>query len=164
MSIQLRTATKEDIDILAKIHSRSLNEAFGEIYKKHFSYEDRYSGFTHELNLGKPNNLLVLYNDEPIGLLTYGGSRYVEIDDDSIELWRIYLEPDFWGRGFGTQTLEKALEIIKSLGYKKVILWVLEKNIRARRFFDKNGFIDSGKQLKDQIGQEIIDLMYVKEI
>lgn len=164
MNIQLKEATKEDVEVLAKIHSRSLNEAFGEIYKKHFSYEDRHAGFTRELNSGHPNNLLVLYDDEPIGLLTYGKSRYVEIDDDSIELWRIYLDPDFWGRGFGTCTMDKALQLIKKLGYKKVILWVLEKNTRARRFYDKNGFIDSGKRLKDQLGQEIIDFMYIKEI
>ena len=36
---------------------------------------------------------------------------------------------------------EHILQEIKSAGFKQVGLWVFEQNIRARRFYEKHGFI-----------------------
>ena len=43
-------------------------------------------------------------------------------------------------------------EKIKSQGYREVILWVFEENKRARRFYEKEGFIKTNhrKVFNDQ--------------
>ena len=50
---------------------------------------------------------------------------------------------------------------IKSLGYDKMLLWVLENNLRARRFYEKNGFICSDEYIDDNIGGKVLrEVMY----
>ncbi len=44
------------------------------------------------------------------------------------------------------------IEELKQSGFKKVLLWVLEDNHRARKFYEKNGFFYTGAIMEDNIG------------
>ncbi len=165
--MQIKYASLEDIDDLASVHSKSLKEAFGTIFPKEtvegsFSFERRKKGFLKEVSLGEPLNLLAYHENKPAGLLTYGKSRYIEIPDNSIELWRIYLMPEFWGKGLGKELLEYGIMEIRKQGYEQVILWVLEENKRAQVFYERNGFRRSGRTLDAYLGRDIKDLQYVR--
>ena len=46
--------------------------------------------------------------------------------------------------GYGRRLLNKCMEELKQYGFSKVLLWVLEDNHRARKFYEKNGFVYSG--------------------
>ena len=51
---------------------------------------------------------------------------------------------------------------LKEKGYSKIYLWVLEKNERARRFYEKNGFTWNGDRLEgEEGGRKVTDLRYV---
>lgn len=50
-----------------------------------------------------------------------------------------------WGNGYGTAMMDKLLHDIKMAGYKKVMLWVLTENERARTFYEARGFTTRGK-------------------
>ena len=165
MDIKIKKAELKDIGVLAEIHSVSLLAAFGEAFPEeivieHFGIERRLRGIRRELDLGSPVNFIVYDSEEPIGLLSYGSSRYMEVDDDTIELWRIYFLPGFWGRGAAKVSMNLVLDVINKAGYKKVFLWVLEENIRARRFYEKYGFRDTGRTLEAQLGRPVRDVMY----
>ena len=53
------------------------------------------------------------------------------------------------------------IDEIKNSGYNSVLLWVFEKNTRARRFYEKHGF-----ELTDntQISYDAVEVMYRKEL
>jgi GNAT superfamily N-acetyltransferase len=65
------------------------------------------------------------------------------LDDEWID--QLYVEPDHAGRGFGGQLLEVAKQQ-RPAGLK---LWTFEANVRARRFYERRGFVATGATAGD---------------
>ena len=165
MNISIKKAQLKDIETLSRIHSTSLIAAFGglfpeEIVMQFFGFERRLKGFAKELEKGQPVNFLVYDEDEAIGILSYGPSRHMEVDDDTIEIWRVYFLPGYWGRGAAAIAMDLIMKKIQEAGYKKVILWVMEENLRARRFYEKSGFEKTMKIHDDELGRPTREIMY----
>ena len=74
----------------------------------------------------------------------------------------VYLLPEYTGNGYGRKLVEKAIFELKKLGYKKIILWVLEENMNARQFYEHLGFVNSGEVLDDNIGgKDVREIAYI---
>jgi RimJ/RimL family protein N-acetyltransferase len=53
---------------------------------------------------------------------------------------------------------------LSMLGFNHVLLWVLDENRRARRFYEKNGFIPTDEYLDNIIGGKTIrEIMYIRK-
>lgn len=61
-------------------------------------------------------------------------------DPDSLEIERIYIEEAYQGRGLGTMLLNKAKEIARESNITYLWLGVWEKNPRAIKMYERNGF------------------------
>ena len=59
--------------------------------------------------------------------------------------------------------MEWGLEELRKKGYKQAILWVLEGNHRARKFYERHGFVldgnvrDSGDGIKELRYSRMLD-------
>ena len=72
------------------------------------------------------------------------------------ELYKLYVEPAFQGRGIGGRLLEHA---VSALGARR--LWVLERNARARRFYARHGFAPTGAQrFEDGTTITVVEMIY----
>jgi GNAT superfamily N-acetyltransferase len=60
------------------------------------------------------------------------------------ELYAIYLDPAYWSTGAGRALMDAAVTGLTMAGYGKAILWVLDKNARARRFYEIAGWQPDG--------------------
>jgi len=58
------------------------------------------------------------------------------------ELYALYVDPVWWSTGTGLALITQALDGLAS--YPAVMLWVLERNARARRFYGCAGFAPDG--------------------
>lgn len=61
------------------------------------------------------------------------------------ELICIHSLQNQWQKGYGSKMMDAVLRDISDAGYTKVMLWVFEDNVRARRFYEKHGFTTDGK-------------------
>ena len=61
------------------------------------------------------------------------------------ELICIHSLQNQWQKGYGSKMMDAVLRDISDAGYTKVMLWVFEDNVRARRFYEKHGFKTDGK-------------------
>lgn len=69
------------------------------------------------------------------------GQSQTEIKDDkAFEIERLYVIKDFHGKKAGQNLYEKGIELARERNADYVWLGVWEKNIRAIRFYQKNGF------------------------
>lgn len=169
MEVFIRNASIDDAEILGLIYSQSYQAAFkgiipDNILENVFSPERRTDGLMKELSKGTPVNAILFYEDIPVGLLTYGKPKDEDLDDSLIEIWRIYLLPIYWGQNVGSDLLDWGIKEIQDKGYKKIILWVLEENSRARKFYEKMGFIRDGVTRVINVGKELTDLRYIRNL
>lgn len=65
--------------------------------------------------------------------------------DDSIEICELYVEPFFKGCGIGRELIQYVILEAIEAKIQKIYLWVIEDNLSARKFYEKNGFYETGK-------------------
>lgn len=95
------------------------------------------------------NNLIVGY------LKINTGNAQTEFNNhDEIEIERIYVLKAYWGKSVGQSLLDFALNLAHQMTKRVVWLGVWEKNSRAIRFYEKNGFAVFGKHAF-QVGEDL---------
>lgn len=101
---------------------------------------------TRELN--DPNSAFYFAHleDEVVGYLklNFGGAQTELQDPNAVEIERIYVRRAFQSRSVGQALYDYALALARSRQAQFVWLGVWEKNDRAIRFYDRNGFVPFG--------------------
>ena len=91
-----------------------------------------------------------------------GGSGSKDgIEERTAEIVALHVSKQVWGKGVGKEILEYAVQEIEREGYEKIELWVFEKNLRARRFYSKNGFCET-QEKRETVFDGEIEIKYLK--
>jgi RimJ/RimL family protein N-acetyltransferase len=151
--VPVRPARIEDVAAIAEIHVRSWQAAYAGLipqsYLDSLTPAQREPGWTRAIQDGdasRGGTLLVTDDGEKV----IGFARICESRDadsaasDVGEVQAIYLAPDAWGTGAGRALMTAALARLTELGYQQATLWVLDSNVRARRFYAAAGFHPDG--------------------
>ncbi len=80
---------------------------------------------------------LLIYENHPIGFISYGPPDL----DGILKLHKLYLLPEYHGRGFGGAALRHVINHGRKTGCKAVILTVNKRNERALQSYRRNGFM-----------------------
>ena len=98
---------------------------------------------------------------ETVGFATVGESY----SEDGIgELYAIYVHPSSWGHGVGRALIEQSELSLRDSGFPSALLWVLDGNERAERFYRSAGWLRDGE--KDDVfqGADVVELRYRKQL
>ncbi len=153
MAAHVIEATEEDVDEIVAIHVASWHQAHGVSFPaerlslgsdedqrrsewmKWFSLSDRPSRGTWVARDG----------DQIVGFTSVDGAEDDDLDPERVgDLYELYVLPEWWGKGVGRDLLERATTHLVTNEFSEAVLWVLEKNLRARRFYDKHGWSRDG--------------------
>jgi ribosomal protein S18 acetylase RimI-like enzyme len=85
----------------------------------------------------------VKLNNKVIGYLKLNADE----NGTTLEIERIYVLQNFHGQGVGQLLLDKAIAIAKNKNIHLIWLGVWERNPRAIRFYEKNGFVPYGSHV-----------------
>jgi ribosomal protein S18 acetylase RimI-like enzyme len=163
--INIRKVKKEDAKTLAHIQTEAWKSAFNIILSK----EDleRYANidkatemYSNILSENNGNGYILSINDVPHCIAYWDKARDEGMEGYS-ELICIHSLDTNWGKGYGSMMIEHVLGEIKKAGFQKVMLWVFEENIRARRFYEKHGFVLTEKS---KTFCDAVEVMYYKEL
>ena len=81
------------------------------------------------------------------------------------EVVSLYLLPESMGKGYGKALLAAAVRRLAEQGFRDALLWVLEENRRARRFYERAGFTLTGDVMDDEIGgKPLREVLYLRHI
>jgi len=72
------------------------------------------------------------------GFACFGSARPPHFEFSG-ELYATYFLPEMIGKGYGAAIVLDAMAGLKSLGHDDMMLWVIENNLRARRFYASFG-------------------------
>jgi GNAT superfamily N-acetyltransferase len=65
---------------------------------------------------------------------------------ETAELYALYVHPAAWSAGCGRALMDLVLVKTAKLGFPEIVLWVLERNARARRFYERAGYVADGAE------------------
>ena len=85
---------------------------------------------------------VIVKNDAIVGYSRTGPSRESDaVAGRAAEVYGLYTHPEVWGGGAGAELLQHVAGDFAERGYEVVTLWVVEANARARRFYEKQGWV-----------------------
>lgn len=100
--------------------------------------------------------LYLAYMDEKLA----GCVALRPMDDDKCEMKRLYVKPEFRGRGFGRILAEKIIQEAKEIGYKQMFLDTLDTMQAAVKLYASLGFKDAPEYCYNPIAGAIF--MYLE--
>lgn len=164
MLLAIRKAVPEDALCMAEILTKSWMSAYKNIIPmedliQYTNVERRLAMFQQHLADPKENYYLALSDDVPCGLFMFGDSRDEDLADYG-EIVAFYLLEEYWGNGLGKEMMANALHIMQSMKYTDACLWVFKENTRARKFYEKCGFIPDGAEKISKFGNNAIEVRY----
>ena len=143
--INIRKVKVDDANTLAFIQTESWKSAFNRILSKEDL--DRYTDvnraitlYSKLLNENIGNGFILTIDENPHCIAYWDKTRNDEMEGYS-EIICIHSLCDNWGKGYGTEMMNHILSDIKNSGFNKVMLWVFKENHRARKFYEKHGFV-----------------------
>ncbi len=91
-----------------------------------------------------------------VGFAHAGPCRDAGLDPDTAELYTFYLHPGAWGLGAGRFLHDAVLARLAEAGFASVVLWVLDTNQRARRFYERQGWSQTVGVRTQRFGTSVV--------
>lgn len=99
-----------------------------------------------------------------VGFVSFGPSR-MGSPPGAGEIYAIYVLPQHQGGGGGRRLMAAGLAALAGGGFERAMLWVLDGNVRARRFYELDGWRADGVRERDESrGFPLDEVRYVKEL
>lgn len=140
----IRQAGKQDIPRIAEIIVFGKRVAYRPIFNNDcVSFNELQVVQLYEEYKNNPDRLdgMLIYDDGIVKGIINGRA----IGDKTYEITDFYVEPFFVKQGIGTLLIKYLIQQVRQKGGHKIVLWVIKDNRNARRFYEANGFMDSGK-------------------
>jgi ribosomal protein S18 acetylase RimI-like enzyme len=169
----VRRAVYADARALAELHVRSWQWAYREQLPA--SFLDALSATVDRREARRREVLAVPRSDQRtwvaevsgkvVGFADTGPNGDDGAPPETAELYAIYLNEAVAGSGVGRALMQQATDDLRQRGYRQAILWVLEGNTRARRFYESAGWSADGASKTDTIQSLVLrELRYTIDL
>lgn len=171
MPITIRRCSLADLSMLQKISIETFNDTFKEQntpenMKAYLDKAFTLAQLEKELMNGASSFFFIYQEEELAGYLKVntGEAQTEKMDEESLEIERIYIRTKFQKQGLGNHLMNKAVEIAGDLEKKIIWLGVWEKNPNAIAFYEKNGFVKTGAHSFYMGDEEQTDFILTKTL
>ncbi|HVT78178.1 MAG TPA: GNAT family N-acetyltransferase [Acidimicrobiales bacterium] len=152
-----------DADVVGRVHAaswRGTYQVLGDAFIASIDDDERVALWTRVL-AEDDGVVFVAPADAPSGFIYVGASR----DDDAPphvgEVMTLYARPEAWGTGVGRALMAAGLDELRAMGFTEAVLWVLDDNPRARRFYEFAGWrVDGATKHQTWRGAELDEVRY----
>jgi ribosomal protein S18 acetylase RimI-like enzyme len=147
MALRVRRACADDAAGIAEVHVRTWQAAY-----EHVFGAERLATRAPDLALWegvlarRRSDVYIADEDGVVGFVATGEPRD---DDAAAELHAIYVLPSVWGTGAGAALMRAGLDAMRTRFSGEAVLWVLEDNPRARRFYEREHWALDGARKED---------------
>jgi len=152
MEFILRPAVPADCPLIARIQVDSYRRAYAGIfppaYLAQFSYAEQTQDWLDWPALF-PADILLVAETQNGEIAGYALARPgpTALPDYDCEVLALHLHASWLRQGVGSALFIEAARRLQALGCRALLVWVLEQNLPARRFYEKLGGAQVGWQL-----------------
>jgi GNAT superfamily N-acetyltransferase len=157
--LTVRPAGVDDAEGFVRAYERSWDAALSDLAGRRLEelspYEERLKAFRRTFGAELPEGAgawVVEAGGEIVGVATRNGP----------EVRALYVVPEAWGTGGGRALLDEVLAEIRAGGAMEATLWVVEGNVRARRFYEREGWEPTGETRETPLGP--VELQYALQL
>lgn len=163
--MEIRYITSSDDKMaISRIYEESWKYAYKNIVPQDYLDSIEEGRWVATLDIPDWSTLLCVDNGKYVGTCSFSKSRFEQYPDYG-EIISIYFLPEFIGKGYGKELLETAVSELEKQGYKEMFLWVLDDNISAKKFYEKQGFVPTENCIYSNIGgKELCEVMYTYKV
>lgn len=162
----VRRAELKDAEAIGRVQVKSWHTTYRGIVPDAFLDEMAYAVYASRWDgrLSDPESKLITYvaaedDGTLFGFASGGAQRIEELDFDG-ELYAIYLLKEFQQRGAGRLLMQAVANDLLVCGFQTMLVWVLEANKPARRFYERLGGVYTGIQSITIGGKELTEVAY----
>ena len=169
----VRDALSADAKSIAKVHVASWQEAYIDLMPADFldslvkTLQQRATYWASAIESQEAEVLVADIEGSVVGWISIGPCR----DEDRAaeefgEVMAIYLLPEYWGKGIGTELWKSGLKRLSDQGCRFITLWVLSKNERAIRFYQRLGAVEDSNSHRTLVRGGIVldEVRYILSI
>ena len=157
--------TNENKEIFHRTYITALRQGFVGFVPENFiaKLDNEFDSFMQEMIQDNMQMYICYQESMPIGVVVFG--EYKESLEKDALLDSIYFLKEYHSKGYVTEALDFAEQILKQEGYKKVCLWCSKENERAWRFYTKHNYMPTNKEWNDELDGKIFhNILFEKEL
>ena len=166
--MKVRLARPEDAAGIAAVHVRTWQAAYEHVFGAErlagLDPERRRLGWERALSERSEHEEDVFVAEQDEQVVAFASTGPAGDEPGVAELYAIYALPEAWGSGAGPALMREALAALRGRGFAEAILWVLEDNPRARRFYEREGWrLDDGesaRKVEPHLGVDVVQVRY----
>jgi Acetyltransferases len=161
--MEIRLMKSEEAEDVSHIYAKSWKSAYKGIVPQTYLDSIPELRWAPIILKSTADSYVLLEDGKLIGTSSIGPSR-----DETMGGWgeivSIYLLPEYFRMGYGKSLFTFDVNELYNRGFRKIFLWVLEKNRAAGAFYEKMGFAKDGAKVFAEIGGEnLAEVRYVNK-
>jgi RimJ/RimL family protein N-acetyltransferase len=155
-SITVRRARPEDVPDAARVHTVSSDAAYAGLVAPSGpeALARREASWRDALERPDVSPFVAESERKIIGVMMIGPARD---EADCGELYVLYVHPDWWGSGAAQLLIDHAHEQLQG-DHHEAVLTVLSANARARRFYERNGWVLDQIRVEPHLGGQATEV------
>jgi len=145
--IIVRVANREDAELIADMSRTTFYDAFAKDNTKEdmdYFLNEQFTSAALKKEVEEEDGVFILayVNNEPAGYarMRFRNSENILVDENAIEIARIYALTSAIGKGVGSALMQKCMDVAAEQSKAVIWLGVWEKNERAIAFYTRWGF------------------------
>jgi diamine N-acetyltransferase len=149
MKIYTRDFKDSDAEVVGDIGTKSWFYTYNDIFSKEYIENRMKINYSPEnirksaANTDLSNTFVCELNNDVVGFIQVSYYNYWDketFDPSRIMISRLYIYPEYIGKGIGSALLQRAEEWIKDKGFNEYYLYVEQSNKLGFNFYMRKGF------------------------
>jgi GNAT superfamily N-acetyltransferase len=168
-AVSIRPAMPGDLDSLAAIHEAAAREGYRHIFPADASFplDEVRADLHRHLTCPDAHILLAEIGCAAAGFIAVGPMLAGEGEGlgggssgSPGQTYLLHVHPAHWRGGLGSALHDRALAALAADGFTSAIMWVLERDERARHFYERRGWQADGGRRRERYAIEIDVVRY----
>lgn len=164
---KIRPATPDDALAVAQAHVRSWQVGYRglipDVVLDNLDPVRRAAQYSFDSRLPGPFTLVAHDAGTICGHVTIGANHDDDLSRNAVaphgEIWALYVDPARWGTGIGRMLIAAARAQLVLAGYTDAVLWMLDGNTRALRFYEHDGWVlDGARRVERRADGDLHDI------